>query len=111
MDSLKRGWLAPLVFVGIAALLTVPWAYWVLRAAHQRDIDEKADRLAERVRIQLASGSWDFPLARTWSHPQQLLKPLEAELLGDDTVQAVVFLDDSRNMGGYVRRNDAIPIP
>ena len=111
MDSLKRGWLAPLVFVCIAALLTGPWAYWVLRAAHERDIAEKQDRLADRVKFQIASTSWDWPLARTFNHPQQLLKPLETELLGDDTVQAVVFLDDARNIGGYVRRNDAIPIP
>jgi signal transduction histidine kinase len=111
IDSLKRGWLAPMVFVAIAAALTIPWAYWVLRAAHQRDISEKADRLAERVKIQVAAASWEWPLARNWNHPQQLLKPLEAELLGDETVQAVAFLDDSRNIGGFVRRNDAIPIP
>jgi signal transduction histidine kinase len=39
------------------------------------------------------------------------MEPLKAELLGDNTVQAVCFLDFAKNTGGFVRRNDSIPVP
>src|SRR5688572_11905682 len=100
-----------MIFVGLAALLTVPWTFWVLVAAYERDVNDKIDRLAERVKNQVVSaGDWTNP--RYWTGgPQQLMDPLRGELMADDTVQAVVFLDYSRNAGGYVRRSDAIPIP
>src|SRR5262249_11736300 len=43
--------------------------------------------------------------------PNHFFDPLKAELMGDNTVQAVCFLDYSKRKVGYVRLNDAIPVP
>jgi len=105
-----RNWLVPAIFVGLAAVLTVPWSFWVIAAAYDRDESEKSALLAERVRIQLFSTWW-------WISPQNLLNLMRGELLGDNAVQAVTFLyvrnDDPSKADayGYVRRNDSVPIP
>jgi hypothetical protein len=98
-----RNWLVPAIFVGLAAVLTVPWSFWVIAAAYDRDESEKSALLAERVRIQLFSTWW-------WISPQNLLNLMRGELLGDNAVQAVTFLyvrnDDPSKADayGYVRR-------
>src|SRR2546423_13342435 len=97
MPMTGRGWLVPAIFVVVGALSTVPWTLWVLKAAYERDVNEKVDRLAQRVKIQLSTAWY-------WSSPQQVIEPLKAEILGDNTIQAVAFLDYSKNPGGYVRR-------
>jgi signal transduction histidine kinase len=97
------------VFILLAALLTVPWTFWVIYAAYERDVTEKVTMLAHRVELQLNAQQPWWPLRS--NQPNTLLEPLKAELLSDDTVQAVVFLDYSKGLGGYVQRNDAIPIP
>jgi signal transduction histidine kinase len=99
-----RGWLIPVVFVGLAALLTWPWTLWVVEAAYERDVNEKSDRIAQRVKIHLSN-----PVP--WTRQEQVLDPLKAELLGDQTVQAVAFLDYSKRFGAAVRRNNDIPVP
>lgn len=93
-----------MLLVGLAALLTIPWAIWVMAAAYQRDIDERASMLANRVRIQMEM-AWYIPF------PQLVLESLKAELLGDGTVQAVCFYDEQRGIGGRVARDEAIRIP
>lgn len=109
---LPRNWLVPTVLVAVAALLTVPWSAWVIMAAYERDVNEKARMLAKRVEIQLSTPWYlSSPQRVIFRSPQHLLEPLSTELLGDQTVQAVCFLDYSRNTGGYVRKNDAVPVP
>lgn len=98
-----RGWLVPAIFVGLAALLTWPWTLWVVEAAYERDVNEKLDRINQRVKIQLSNPS-------SWINQEQVLDPLKAELLGDQTVQAVAFFDYSKRRGGVVHRND-VPFP
>jgi signal transduction histidine kinase len=99
-----RGWLIPAIFVCVAALLTWPWTLWVVEAAYERDVNEKSDRIAQRVKIHLSN-----PIP--WTRQEQVLDPLKAELLGDQTVQAVAFLDYSKKFGAAVRRNNDIPVP
>ncbi|HEV8605694.1 MAG TPA: HAMP domain-containing sensor histidine kinase [Tepidisphaeraceae bacterium] len=99
-----RGWLIPAIFVCVAALLTWPWTLWVVEAAYERDVNEKSDRIAQRVKIHLSN-----PIP--WTRQEQVLDPLKAELLGDQTVQAVAFLDYSKRFGAAVRRNNDIPVP
>lgn len=107
--SLRR-WLIPIVLVGLAALLTVPWSFWVIAAAYERSAAEKSDSLAERIRIQLSSTPW-------WQSPQPVLNLMRGELLGDRTVQAVTFLyvrseDASKaDAYGYVTRHEHVPYP
>src|SRR3954469_16909763 len=81
-----RGWAVPAIFVCLAALLTWPWTLWVVEAAYERDVNEKSDRIAQRVKIHLSNPT-------PWTRQEQVLDPLKAELLGDQTVQAVAFLD------------------
>jgi len=99
-----RGWLVPAVFICLAALLTWPWTLWVVEAAYERDVNEKSDRIAQRVKIHLSNPA-------PWTRQEQVLDPLKAELLGDQTVQAVAFLDYSKRFGAAVRRNNDIPVP
>jgi signal transduction histidine kinase len=111
--SFLRRWTAPAILVGLAGLLTVPWSVWVILAAYERDVNERAAMLAHRVKIQLAMAwyAWPNQWTAAWTTPQQVLEPLKAELLGDSTVQAVCFLDFYKRTGGFVRRSDSIPIP
>ncbi|HEX2973174.1 MAG TPA: HAMP domain-containing sensor histidine kinase [Tepidisphaeraceae bacterium] len=96
--------------IALAALLTVPWSFWVIAATYDRDENVKSAALAERVRFQLSSTWW-------WNSPQQVLNLMRGELLGDSSVQAVTFLyvrpnePSKTDAFGYVRRSDSIPIP
>ena len=98
----RRWWIAAGMIV-LAAALTVPWTFWIMLAAYERDVNEKASMLADRVKLQLSSNWW-------WKS-EQMLDPLRTELMGDSTVQTVCFLDYARGRGGYVRRDDFSPIP
>lgn len=128
-----RTWAVPALFVLLAALLTVPWTFWVVFAAYERDVNEKTQMLSQRVRVHLDTyEAYERDLNRQQlqftelaqrlgfrvAQPQgpsfqsdRILDPLKAELLGDKTVQAVVFLDYGRQRGGFVRLNEGIPIP
>jgi signal transduction histidine kinase len=112
-DILRRFGL-PALLVAVAALLAVPWTNWVVQAAYERDVNEKSAMLVNRVKIQLQN-SWSLNLGpSTWmlNSPQQILDLLRGELMGDPTVQAVVFWDYKRNNGGYVVRNStSVPVP
>ena len=109
----------PAVLVSLAAVLTIPWAGYVIYAAHERAVNEKVTLLAQRVRVQMAISTsatsifpWRTgPLPTIVSAKQNILESLSAELLGDPTVQAVVYLDEPRGMGGYVQRHNDVPIP
>ncbi|MGH7214393.1 MAG: sensor histidine kinase [Tepidisphaeraceae bacterium] len=83
-----RSLLVPLVLIALAILMTVPWTYWVILAAYDRDIDQNAKMLARRVEIQVTL----TPKPRSL---QSVKEALQAELLGDQTVKAVVFCDVS----------------
>ena len=117
---MNRGWDilrrfgVPALLVAVAALLAVPWTNWVVQAAYERDVNEKSAMLVNRVKIQLQN-SWSLNLGPTswmFNSPQQVLDLLRGELMGDPTVQAVVFWDYKRNNGGYVVRNSTtVPVP
>ena len=105
-----RRWVAPVVLVALAALLTVPWSFWVMTASYEVNESEKSEALAERLRIQLSSTWW-------WESPQQVLNLMRGELMGDGTVQAVAFLyvhpnePSKADAYGFVTRNDQVPYP
>lgn len=99
-----RAWLVPAIFVGLAALLTWPWTLWVMQAAYERDVNEKVDRLAQRVKLHLSMPS-------SWTSAQNVLDPLKTELFGDNTVQAVWFYDFTRQLRVYVRRDETVIVP
>ncbi|MGA2497619.1 MAG: HAMP domain-containing sensor histidine kinase [Tepidisphaeraceae bacterium] len=100
--GISRKWWAAAGMILLAAVLTVPWTFWIMLAAYERDVNEKASMLAERVKIHLSSNWWKS---------EQMLDPLRAEIMGDNTVMEVCFLDYARGRGGYVRRDDASPVP
>jgi signal transduction histidine kinase len=115
-----RRWVVPAILVCAAGILTVPWAAYVIYAAHERAVNEKVTLLAQRVRVQMAlsySAPSIFPWRSTMPLPspntttQNILESLGAELLGDPTVQAVVYLDEPRGMGGFVQNRPDVPIP
>jgi hypothetical protein len=115
-----RTWIVPIILVGLAALLTFPWTFLVLQAAYQRDVEEKVDRLAQRVKIHLESPSnWITPPSfdplrfesRSPLATKTVLDPLRAELLGDNSVRAVCFIDFRRQVWGALRSSDDVPIP
>src|SRR5688500_6203509 len=106
-----RTWAVPALFVVLAALLTVPWTFWVIFAAYERDVNEKTQMLSQRVRFHLDAyevyerdaNRQQLQITelaqrlgfRVAPPPQQgqfqsnrILDPLKTELLGDDTVQA-----------------------
>lgn len=93
------------MFVLLAALLTVPWSFWVIGSAYDRALREKTESLAARVRIQVSNSGWWY------STPDQVLEPLRTELFGDDAVQAVAFLDFRRNGVAAVRKSAQTPLP
>jgi hypothetical protein len=94
----------PAVFVCAAALLTWPWTLWVMEAAYDRDVNQKLDRTAQRVKIHLSNPA-------SWRSRQQLLEPIANELLADDTVQAVCFFDYGRRVNTGVRRHPDVRLP
>jgi len=99
-----RGWLVPAVFIGLAALLTWPWTLWVIEAAYERDVNQKVDRTAQRVKIHLSNPA-------SWQSRQQLLDPIRSEVLADNTVQAVCFFDYGRRFNTGVRRAPDVELP
>lgn len=101
--GIPRKWWAAAGMILLAAALTVPWTFWIMLAAYERDVNDKASMLADRVKIHLSSNWW-------WKS-EQMLDPLRAEIMGDSTVMTVCFLDYARGRGGYVRRDDSSPIP
>lgn len=115
-----RRWIVPAILVALAAALTVPWAGYVIYAAYERAVNEKLTLLAQRVRVQIAF-SLNAPSIFPWriggpaptanTTQQNLLESLGAELLADPTVQAVVYLDEPRGIGGYVQRSTTVAIP
>src|SRR4051812_5523438 len=93
----------PAIFICLAALLTWPWTLWVVEAAYERDINQKVDRTAQRVKIHLSNPA-------SWQSAQQLLEPIKSEVLSDDTVQAVCFFDYGRHFrSGVGRPNVELP--
>ncbi|HEY7116291.1 MAG TPA: HAMP domain-containing sensor histidine kinase [Tepidisphaeraceae bacterium] len=93
-----RGWLVPIALVALAALLTIPWSYFVLKAAYDRDVSENARAVARRVELQRsitysdANGPFDlvFPL-REKAREEQMKDALRAEIGSDPSVQTLVF--------------------
>jgi signal transduction histidine kinase len=93
-----RSWLIPAALVLGAALLTVPWSYFVLKAAYDRDVTDNARALARRVEQQRtityadAGGPIDFmvPL-REKVREQQMADALKTEIRSDPSVQTLVF--------------------
>jgi len=94
----------PTIFVGLAALLTWPWTLWVIEAAYERDVNQKVDRTAQRVKIHLSNPA-------SWQSRQQLLEPIRSEVLADNTVQAVCFFDYGRHYNKGVRRSPEVQVP
>ena len=82
-----RGWMIPAVLVATATLLTVPWSYWVIKAAYDRDVLDNANNLARRVEMRML-------LSEAASNaPQQTSDVLATELALDSTVQTAAFFD------------------
>ena len=82
-----RAWFVPIGLVLLAGLLTVPWSYFVLRAAYDRDVTENARSLAHRVEFQRdmtyadAGGTLDmvFP-SRGEARKRQMASALTTEI-------------------------------
>jgi signal transduction histidine kinase len=93
-----RSWLIPAALVLGAAMLTIPWSYFVLKAAYDRDVTDNARALARRVEQQRsityadAEGPIDFmfPL-REKVREQQMGDALKTEIRSDPSVQTLVF--------------------
>ena len=91
-----RGWILPLAFIFIATLLAVPWSWWVVKQAYDRDILVNAQTLTRRLELRLnASGAYDNVNANSNPLPalQQALNVLKIELDADSTVQTTMFFD------------------
>src|SRR5687768_12345837 len=82
----------PIALVVLAVLLTVPWTYWVILAAYDRDVMQNAEMLARRVEVQVA-------MMQKPASTDALRKALYAELFGDGTVNVVVFADITDQRG------------
>lgn len=90
--------MVPVALVALAALLTVPWSYFVLNAAYNRDVLENARALARRVESQHAAtyGSGAPPMDflfpyRDAMRKQQMSDALKTEISSDPSVQTLVF--------------------
>ena len=82
-----RGWMIPAVLVATATLLTVPWSYWVIKAAYDRDVLDNANNLARRVEMRMLVSE------AASNAPQQTADVLATELALDSTVQTAAFFD------------------
>jgi signal transduction histidine kinase len=96
--SWLRPWIVPVALVALAALLTVPWSYLVLKAAYDRDVLENARSLARRVELQrqITYADAESPLdvilpARERAREQQMKDALKTEIRSDPSVQTLVF--------------------
>ena len=86
-NEILRSWIIPAALIVTATLLTVPWSYWVIKAAFDRDILDNATSLARRVELRML-------LSPAYSNaPQQASDALATELTLDPTVQTGVFFD------------------
>src|SRR6059058_2717962 len=101
MPPTLRRWLIPAALAVTAALLTVPWSYWVIKAAYDRDIIDNARSIALRVehRVEIqprSAGALAFDALRT-------------ELAADPTVLVAFYYDlRSPNPGapfGWIRHD------
>ncbi len=81
-----RGWIIPAALVVTATLLTVPWSYWVIKAAYDRDVLDNAKSLARRVELRVLLSA-----PRGSSPPAEAAEALRTELTSDPTVQLAVF--------------------
>ncbi len=108
--SWLRPWLISGVVVLLAILLTVPWTYFVIQAAYDRDILQNATMLARRVEWQVAH----TPSITLLQQPDEAFQALRAELIGDTSVQNVVFCDVS-SLPRYalftIQRDKRVPAP
>jgi len=91
----------PAILVIASALLTVPWATWVIRAAYEHEVSDRAKLLMERVESQMSAA---------WAGPQQALDSIDRELASDSTIEAVCVLDEGRAVS-YRARSKSVPIP
>src|SRR5437763_11642998 len=82
-----RGWLVPAALVATATLLTVPWSYWVIKAAYYRDVLDNAKAMARRVELRMMSS----PVYS--SAPLQARDALADELQVDQAVQTALFFN------------------
>jgi signal transduction histidine kinase len=92
--------------VGVAAALTVPWTYWVIQAAFDRDVMENAKSLARRVELRLLLNP----------NSEEAREALHTELASDATVQLALFVDLSHypasiNTVGWTRYQDSVTLP
>jgi signal transduction histidine kinase len=101
--------LVPVALVALAVLLTVPWSYFVLNAAYNRDVTENARALARRVEIQhsVTYGAPNVPMdfvfpLRDAMRKRQMSDALQTEISSDPSVQTLVFYSISyvRPQGG-----------
>jgi signal transduction histidine kinase len=95
-----RTWLIPILLILSATLLTVPWSYWVIKAAYDRDVLDNAQTLARRLELRLLLSP------NYGSAPQRALDVLSTELTLDLTVQTALFVDlrHPDNPVGWTRR-------
>jgi signal transduction histidine kinase len=96
--SWLRPWVVPALLVFLASALTVPWSYFVLRAAYNRDVEENARALARRVEMQRtityadAGGVPEFVMPfRENARRQRMVSALLAEVGSDPSVQTLIF--------------------
>jgi signal transduction histidine kinase len=90
--------LVPAILVALAALLTVPWSYFVLKAAYDRDVTENARALAHRVELQHSITYADaddpadlmFP-QRENARERKMASALSTEVRSDPSVQTLIF--------------------
>jgi signal transduction histidine kinase len=93
--SWLRPWLVPTLLVCLATALTVPWSYFVLQAAYDRDVNENAKALARRVELQRSITYADAAGSMSIFYPpgreQQMKDALATEITSDPSVQTLVF--------------------
>ena len=83
-----------MALVALAVLLTVPWSYFVLNAAYNRDVTENARALARRVELQhaITYGGLQNPMEVIFPfRAEQMKDALRTEIGSDPAVQALVF--------------------
>lgn len=96
--GIPRQWWAAAGMILLAAALTVPWTFWIMLAAYERDVNEQARLLADRIQTHLR-------LAENMRNPQILI-PLYEELLKDSTVTAWrIWIKGDAAPRSYVRQS------
>jgi signal transduction histidine kinase len=104
-----RNLLVAVALMALAVLLTVPWTFWVIRAAYDRDIVQNAVMLARRVEGQVPI----FQFQQRLLVPKSAAQAMNREFLSDDAVQMVVFYDLSNTPRvpsiSFARKSDIKP--